>query len=87
MDIYDFEWDRFTVEKIISKHNIFPEEVEQVFQGKTRVKSYGGIYIALGKSLSGRYLFVVFRKKKGQVIKIITAREMTKSEKRLYGRR
>jgi hypothetical protein len=24
------------IDKIISKHNVFPEEVEQIFQGKAR---------------------------------------------------
>lgn len=86
MDILDFEWDFYTVEKIITKHGVLPEEVEQIFQGKASVRSHKGVYLAIGKSFSGRYLLVVFRKKTGQTIKIITARDTTKSEKRLLGR-
>ncbi len=86
MDILHVEWNAKIVDTIISKHNVFPTEVEQIFQGKTKVKSHRGVYVALGKSSNGRFLLVVFRKKKEHHIKIITARSMTKSEKRLYRR-
>lgn len=85
MDIKSFEWDPKVVQKIIQKHSVFPHEVEEVFQGINKVRAHMDIYHALGVSKDGKYLFVVFRKKKDS-IKIITARTMTEKEKRLYRR-
>ena len=84
MDIYEFIWDERVVEKIITKHRILPEEAEQVFQGKTNVRSHRGVYIALGRTLAGRFLLVVFSQKGKSALKIVTVREMTTKEKRLY---
>ena len=86
MDIYEFIWDAAVVEKIIIKHGVLPEEVEQVFQAKSSIRSHRGVYIALGRNLAGRLLFVVFRLQDSKAIRIITAREMTSNEKRLYRR-
>lgn len=85
MDIKRFEWNGRIVQKIIQKHGVFPHEVEEIFQGKAKVRAYMDIYHALGVTSDGKYLFVVFRKRKDS-IKVITARPMTESEKRLYGR-
>lgn len=85
MDIKEFEWDESIVAKIIQKHGVFPHEVEEVFQGKVKVRAHMDIYHALGVSKDGKYLFVVFRKRRDS-IKIITARPMTEKEKRLYRR-
>ncbi|HID64113.1 MAG TPA: BrnT family toxin [Anaerolineae bacterium] len=35
----------------------------------------------------GRYLFVVFTWKASEVVRVITARDMTQSERRFYSRR
>lgn len=85
MDIKEFEWDTKTVQKIIQKHGVFPHEVEEVFQGRNKIRAHMDIYHALGASKDGKYLFVVFRKKRDS-IKIITVRPMTEKEKRLYRR-
>lgn len=85
MDIKEFEWDTKTVQKIIQKHGVFPHEVEEVFQGRNKIRAHMDIYHALGVSKDGKYLFVVFRKKRDS-IKIITVRPMTEEEKRLYRR-
>jgi len=82
-----FEWSQALVDKIIQKHKVFPEEAEEIFQGKSlRVRKYGDIYHALGRTATGRYLFVVYRKTAKSSLKIITARDVTSSEKKLYGR-
>ncbi len=86
MDIYEFDWDPAIVEKVILKHKVSPSEVEQVFQGQPKVTSHRGVFIALGQSLAGRYLCVVFRKMDTQTIRIITARKMTKNERKLFGK-
>lgn len=84
MEIFHFDWSYSVVEKLISKHQLTPDEVEQVFSSKVVVRSHRGVYLALGRSFAGRYLMVVLKKTGQQSIKIITARDMTKSEKRLY---
>lgn len=84
MNIFHFGWSYSVVEKLISKHQVTPDEVEQVFSGKTVVRSHRGVYLALGRSFASRYLLVAFNKTGKQSIKILTARDMTKSEKRLY---
>lgn len=85
MDIKEFAWDAKTAEKIIQKHSVFPHEVEEIFQGRNKIRAHMDVYHALGVSKDGKYLFVVFRKRKNSV-KIITARPMTAKEKRLYRR-
>lgn len=85
MDIRNFEWNAKVVEKVIQKHGVFPHEVEEVFQGRKKIRAHAGVYHVLGRSKEGKYLFVVFRRKVDSV-KIITARPMTESEKKLYRR-
>lgn len=84
MDVYEFIWDTDIVEKLIVKHRVLPEEAEQVFQSKTSIRNHRGVYMALGKTLAGRHLFVVFKRGGEGALKIITARDMTIKEKRLY---
>ncbi len=84
MDIYEFIWDARVAEKIVTKHHVLPEEVEQIFQGKTSIRSHRGVYVALGQTLDGRLLLVVLTRKSRGALRIITAREMTTGEKRLY---
>ena len=84
MDIAKIEWDSKTKEKVIKKHGLTIHEVEEVFQGDKRIKAHAGVYVALGTSISGKYLVVVFKKQSNDSIKIITARQMTKSEKKQY---
>lgn len=75
----------------IARHNVRPDEVEEVFFGKPFVrnaKSRGEnpVYYVYGQTNAGRYLFCVviqFPDSKGYPI---TARSMTDKEKRQYRR-
>ena len=83
-----FEWLDWVVEKLISKHNVEPEEVEQCFTNepyKLR-KAQDGKYYFYGQADSGRYLFVVFSWKE-HYIRVITARDMTANERREFDRK
>ncbi len=86
MEISKIFWDRKTKEKVIKKHHLTIDEVEEVFQSDIKLRAHAGIYLGLGTSLSGKYLVVVFKKISNENIKIVTAREMTQSEKRLFRR-
>jgi uncharacterized DUF497 family protein len=65
------------VDKVIEKHGMWPEEVEEAFFSPPykvrRVES--GKYLLFGQSEDGRH------------IRIITARDMTNSERRFLGRK
>jgi len=84
LDILYFDWSYSVANKLILKHRLTPDEVEQVFSGKTFTRSHRGVYVTLGKSYSGRLIVVVFKKVNSKSIKIITARDMTKKEKKLF---
>ncbi len=72
----------------IDRHAFTPEEVEGVFAGAYKVRRAGQErYIALGETLDGRLAFVVFRRLPGGSVRVITARDMEASERRLFRRK
>ena len=83
--IEGFIWLDWVLEKLITKHGVEPDEVEEAFCNpphKVR-RSESGKLLLYGRSLAGRYLFVVFGAEGGQV-KVISARDMTDAERRLF---
>lgn len=94
MKIKECLWlDKF-VDKIIRKHNVSLEEVEQVLsKGPLIQRLEGGhvkgedLFIGFGRTDAGRYLSVLFVLKKDKRALVISARDMTKKERRKYGRR
>ncbi len=83
MRLHSFEWDDINVAHI-ARHNVTPEEVEEAFESRHRIRrSRAGRYALLGRSATGRYLMVAFIIRAGTV-RAITARDMTSTEKRLY---
>jgi uncharacterized DUF497 family protein len=82
-----FEWDDDNILHI-DRHEFTPEEVEEVFAGDHKVRRTGQKrYIALGDTLDGRLAFVVFRRLPGGMVRVITARNMDASERRLFRRK
>jgi uncharacterized DUF497 family protein len=82
-----FEWDDDNILHI-ERHEFTPEEVEEVFAGDHQVRRTGQKrYIALGETLDGRLAFVVFRRLPGGMVRVITARNMDASERRLFRRK
>jgi uncharacterized DUF497 family protein len=70
--------------KIAKKHGVAVAEVFEVLEGNflyKRVK--GNRYRIIGKTLGGRFL-TIFVDKEGQIYELVTARDSTDSEKRLY---
>jgi uncharacterized protein len=89
-----FIWLRSIVEKLLDKHGVSPEEVEQVFFNRPRYRLHEkgrvqneDLYTALGQTDAGRYLIVFFIFKPHHRALVISAREMDKREKRQYGRK
>jgi uncharacterized DUF497 family protein len=81
--------------KIWTKHRIAFQEIREVFfnseykpiiaRGRSDSKSKWR-YAALGRTSAGRYLAVVFVMQSGGIARVITSREMTRSERRRYQR-
>ena len=81
--IEGFIWREWVIEKLLARHSVTPDEVEEVFFNsplKVR-KASSGKYLLYGTSNSGRYLFVIFAWDESKV-RVITARDMTKAERR-----
>lgn len=97
MDILDriatcagFDWDKGNLLKNWEKHGVTVAECEQLFfnlpmvaaedeehsTGETR-------YFAIGKTDAGRFLFVVFTVRV-KMIRVISARDMNRKERRVY---
>jgi uncharacterized DUF497 family protein len=85
--ISGFDWDDDNVLHI-ERHQLTPEEVEEVFAGDYKVRrARKRLHIALGETLDGRLAFVVFRRLSRGLIRVITARDMEKGERRLFRRK
>jgi uncharacterized DUF497 family protein len=83
-----FLWENWVVEKLYNQHGVDPSEVEEAFFNPPykvrRTKSEK--YLLYGRAESGRYLFIVFVWK-GRSVKVISARDMTTSERQYFGRK
>ncbi len=89
--IEGFRWDRGNIEKNPRKHGVANIESEQIFFNEPLIKTSDIIhsthkekrYYALGKTDNEKYLTVVFTLKEN-LIRIISARIMSKKEKEIY---
>lgn len=71
--------------KIGRKHGLSRPEVEEAFRSRSaHVRRTTGIYELYGQSQGGRYLLIVFRYLGEGIVRLITARDTTASERRLY---
>lgn len=91
MKINGFIWLEEIVDKIEVKHQVFPDEVEQVFDNQPSVKRMNkghfrgeDVYRALGQTDAGRYLVVFFIFKLSREALIMSARDMDHKERRNY---
>lgn len=85
-----FEWDHGNANKNWDLHRVSDAECEEVFFNlpivvvfDKRLKRNEKRFIALGRTDRDRYLFVAFTIR-GDLIRVISAREMTRSDKRRY---
>lgn len=87
-------WKQQFVEKLTTKHGVEKTEVEEVLTNRPhfRFVSKGNRpgedrYSAMGQTDVGRYLIIFFIQKSNRRALIISARDMTKRERRNYGRK
>jgi len=88
MEIHTFRWYEGNLDHI-SNHGVTPEEIEEVaFEGTPYIrKGKGGKRYLYGKTIGGRYLFVVYLPVGRGKVRVITARDMETKEKKLYLKR
>lgn len=85
--IESLEVDDHILEKMEAKHGVAFSEVEEACLSERRHVRKGreGLYKVFAQSEAGRYLLVVLVNLGGGNWRVVTAREMTDSERRLYG--
>ena len=94
MRIHEVIWRAQFVEKLASKHNVKTTEVEEVLTNRPRFRrvSKGNragedVYSAVGQTDTGRYLIVFFILKSDRRALVISARDMSRGERRDYEKR
>ena len=88
--IEGFEWDKGNIGKNWERHKVTNIECEEVFFNEplivTKDEPHSIVevrYFVLGKTDKERLLFIVFTIR-GKKIRIISARDMSKKERRIY---
>ena len=82
MQEYEFWWDDGNIDHI-ADHGVEPYEAEEVITSRLYLKRGGeGKYLAYGQTDAGRFLVVVFALKADDRLRVVTARDMTPTEKR-----
>jgi len=93
VQISQLVWNEDIIEHI-TRHNVTPEEVEEVCFGnplilksKQSTKGLNTLCYAMARTDSGRYLFIVFTYFQRGRAMLITARDMEQVERKYYRRR
>lgn len=94
MEIRGIIWLRRIINKLAQKHQVDPEEVEDVFENRPQFRRVArgnvageDVYLAMGQTDAGRYLIVFFVYKRNHEALIISARDMSQKERGHYGRK
>jgi uncharacterized DUF497 family protein len=89
---FQFEWDQGNRTKSQQKHKVALEEIEEVFAMAEAIRALGEQFKPaapeprfgiLGVTKQGRHLFICFTLR-GSGIRVISSREMSKKERKLY---
>ena len=91
--IKEIIWLAQFVEKIESQHGVSIDDVEQAFANRPRIQRFErgdvrgeDLYRLLGRTDSGRRIAVFFvLKARGRAL-VVSARDMTVGEKKIYGK-
>ena len=94
MYIDDFIWLPDIIEKLLVKHSVLQDEVEEIFFNRPRYRFVESgyrqgedVYSASGQTDIGRYLIVFFIQKSANTALILSARDMDRKERRYYERK
>ena len=87
--VSEFKWDDANIAHI-ARHNVSPEEAEDVFFDKNNViddddkhSTFENRFIIIGKTADGRLLYQIFTRR-GDRIRVISSRDINKREVKLY---
>lgn len=88
MQINGFDWDSTNIGHI-QEHSVSCYEVEEaiLFDKVLYDRGRDGAFVAWGMTENGRYLMIVLIRKSQNLIRVITAREMSEREKHNYRKR
>ena len=88
--VFEFEWDKWNLDKSYLKHGVLPKEAEEVFISDdafvlpdVKHSQNEDRFIILGKTLDKLNLFIVFTLR-GKKARVISARRMHKKEVEKY---
>lgn len=88
-NVEDFDWDEANIAHI-SRHNVAPEEAEDVFFDEHNVidedikhSGFEKRFLIIGKTQNGRLLYQIFTRRRNK-IRIISSRDINKRELALY---
>ena len=88
--VVEFEWNESKATANLSKHGVSFDEAKTVFDDPLYVDFYDPDhshdehrYIILGESRQGRFLLVSYTER-GNIIRLISAREATRMERKVY---
>ena len=94
MKIDGIIWLRDIADKLEFKHNVTIEEVEETLNNKPKFRFVEkgqrkgeDVYMALGRTDSGRHLSVLFIYKRTKESLILSARDMADKERKQYGKK
>ena len=94
MKIEGVIWLRDIVDKLAWKHQVDPDEVEEVLNNRPKIRfvekgerADEDVYMALGQTDAGRYLALLFIYKKTKDALILSARDMANKERKQYGKK
>jgi hypothetical protein len=86
-----FDWDDGNTRKILQRHGVQPGECEQAFVSAPllvvadpRHSPDEERWRALGETLGGRRVLLVFTIRRGSLIRVITARDVNRRERHTY---
>ncbi|MDO8638762.1 MAG: BrnT family toxin [Candidatus Daviesbacteria bacterium] len=80
-------WDEWNIEHI-ARHNVEPEEVEEVCKSKNLFNKWKNkTYRVIGQTEDGRYLTIFLAPRIGQSYYPVTARDATERERKVFRRK
>jgi uncharacterized DUF497 family protein len=89
-DCVGFDWDESNIQKNRDRHQVTPEETEEIFfndplivRSDVRHSTNEKRYYALGQTTIRRYLFVAFTIRR-RLIRVISVRDINRREQDAY---
>ncbi len=91
-EIIGFDWDSGNIDKNFDKHGVSSVEIEEVFFDQDILLYFNDKhsiteirYYALGQTFNDRLLYISFTLRSNK-IRAISARDMSKNERKVYGK-